>query len=143
MYSNAIIQYMNGISRTRRGLQVLIADDLIIEQIAFLETIRHYLPESTAQAVNRSELEDKLTAGNEYDLVILEEYFLIDQPDRLYISRVRNKYPKAKIALFIDTQNLYRQQTTAQLSNIDIILTKCSTVEAIAEKLCLTFQERQ
>jgi len=43
--------------------------------------------------------------------------------------------------LFIDRENLHQLQTVSQLPVIDIILTKCSSVEAIAEKFCLTFQE--
>lgn len=143
MYPNSVGQYLNTISKTKRGLSVLIADDLPIERLFFLEIIKHYLPESVAQAVDRSGLEEQLKAVGDYDLVILEAYFIIDQPDGRYIWRVRHKYPNARIALFTDRANLYRLRPTAALSKIDIILTKCATVEAIAEKLCLAFQQTQ
>lgn len=140
-HSETINRYLETISATRRGLRVLIADDFIVEQIAFLETVRHYLPESVADAVDSSGLEQLLDrTGSGYDLVILEDCFLLD-PEKFYIKRTRNRYPDAKIALFMDRENLYRLQTNPQLSDFDIILTKCSTVEAIAEKICLTFQE--
>jgi len=142
MYSDTIARYIDAISKTKRGLRVLIADDLIVEQLAFLEIIRHYLPDSTAKAVDRSELEAQLNQeGNGYDLVILEEGFLLNKSGSVDIRQVRNNYPKAKIALFVDRENLHQLKTAVRFPDIDIIFTKCSTVEAIAEKLCMTFQE--
>jgi hypothetical protein len=143
MYPNAVGQYLNTISKTKRGLRVLIADDLPIERLIFLDIIKHYLPDSVAQAVDRSGLEDQLKAVSDYDLVILEANFLICEPDGRCIRQVRHKYPNARTALFTDRENLYRLQSTVVLSKLDIILTKCATVEAIAEKLCLAFQQTQ
>ncbi len=142
MYSDTITRYVDAISRTRRGLKVLIVDDLAIEQLAFLETVQHYLPESTAKAMNHHELEEELNRDqNTYDLIILEERVLLDQADNWYAQRLRTRYPEAKLALFIDRENLHQLQTASQLSAIDMLLTKSSTVEAIAEKLWLAFQE--
>lgn len=142
MCPNTINRYIDAISRTRKGLKVLIVDDLEIEQLAFIETVQHYLPESTATAMDHHELEEELNRDeNTYDLVILEEQLLLGHADRRYARKLRKKYPKAKLALFIDQQNLHQLQTVSQLSAIDILLTKSTTVEAIAEKLCLIFQE--
>lgn len=142
MYPDTITRYVDAISKTKKELKVLIADDIAVEQLAFLETVQHYLPESTAQAMDQLALEKELDQDqNTYDLVILEERFVLEQADRWYAQRIREKYSDAKIALFIDRENLHQLQTVSQLSAIDMILTKCSTVEAIAEKLCLTFQE--
>ena len=143
MFSSILTEYVHSISKTRKGLRILIVDNLVIQQLAFLEITKHYLPESIAHAVDRVELEAqlKLNRESEYDLVILDEWFLFEEPNVYYISRVRRRFPRAKIALFIDRENLYRLHFTRQLNDIDTILAKCSTVEAIAEKLCLIFQE--
>ena len=141
MFSSILTEYVHSISRTRKGLRILIVDNLFIQQLAFLEMAKQYLPESKAQAVDRVELEEQLNGESEYDLVIVDEWFLFQEPKVRYISRVRRKFPGATIALFIDRENLYRLHFTRQLKYLDMILAKCSTVEAIAEKICLTFQE--
>lgn len=141
MFSSILTEYVHSISRTRKGLRILIVDNLFIQQLAFLEMAKQYLPESKAQAVDRVELEVQLNGEGEYDLVIVDEWFLFQEPKVRYISRVRRKFPGATIALFIDRENLYRLHFTRQLKYLDMILAKCSTVEAIAEKICLTFQE--
>jgi len=142
MYPDTITRYVEAISHTRKGLKVLIADDWPIEQLAFIETVREYLPESTAEAVDQRGLDAVLNHSQQtYDLIVLEERLVLQQPDEWYAQQLRAKYPDAKIALFIDRENLHQLQTVSQLPVIDIILTKCSSVEAIAEKFCLTFQE--
>jgi len=144
MFPETITRYVDAISRTKKGLRVLIADDIAVERLAFFETVQHYLPESTAKAMDHHELEEELNRDQHtYDLVILEERLLLDHADNGYAQRLRTKYPDAKLALFIDRENLHRLQTISQLSAIDILLTKCAAVEAIAEKLCLTFQENR
>jgi len=144
MFSDAITRYVDAISHTRKGLRVLIIDDFVIEQLAFLEIVRHYLPESTANALDQHELEEELNQDQHtYDLIILEERLLLNEADKLYVKQLRRKHEEAKIALFIDRENSHQLQTMSQLSDIDILFTKCTTVEAIAEKLCLTFQESQ
>src|SRR5690606_35872036 len=100
MFSSILTEYVHSISRTRKGLRILIVDNLFIQQLAFLEMAKQYLPESKAQAVDRVELEEQLNGESEYDLVIVDEWFLFQEPKVRYISRVRRKFPGATIALF-------------------------------------------
>src|SRR5690606_13885851 len=97
MFSSILTEYVHSISKTRKGLRILIVDNLAIQQLAFLETTRHYLPESVAQAVDRFELEGQLRGDSEYDLVILDEWFLFEEPNERYINRTRHHFPHAKI----------------------------------------------
>jgi len=144
MNPDTISRYVESISRTKKGLKVLIADDIVVEQLMFLEMVKHYLPESNAKAVGQFGLESELNDSSHiYDLVVLEERLMIEMRDQRYVQRIRTKYPKAKIALFIDRKNLYQLQTVSRSAAIDLMLTKCLTVEAIAEKLCLSFPESE
>ncbi|MFC3197434.1 hypothetical protein ACFOET_07400 [Parapedobacter deserti] len=142
MCAITVFEYAEAISKTKTGLRVLIANNVIIEQVFFLEIIRQYLPNWAVQAVDKSGLENKLNqADNEvYDLVVLEERILLDEPEKVYINHVRDKYPIAKIALFVNRERLSQLRSVIRISEIDIMLTKNSVVEAIAEKFSLAFQ---
>lgn len=142
MLPKTIIRYIDSLAYPKKELKVLIVDDLATERQLLLEIAQHYLPESTATALNSHELTEELDRYQPaYDLVILEAGLILESADRPYIQQLRTKFPDAKIALFTDPRDLYKLQAIPQLSSIDILLTKCATAEALAEKLCLTFQD--
>ncbi len=118
-----------------KGPVVLIADEFMVEQLAFLEICQRYLPASSAHAVGLSELEGQLAGPIAYDVVIIEARFVLEKSDQWYIQRIRERYPGAKIVLFLERERLHEPQIIAQLPAIDMFLTKCLTVETIAEAL--------
>lgn len=142
MLPKTLTRYVDAISRTRKGLKVLIVDDFVIERQAFLEIVHHYLPESIANAMDRPKLKDELKRGQlVYDLIILEESLLLDKEDRRSVQKLRTTCSDATFALFANQKNLPELHRIPQISAIDILLTKSATVEGVAEKLCLAFQD--
>ncbi|SFC08970.1 hypothetical protein SAMN05421747_10490 [Parapedobacter composti] len=141
MDPNSINQYLASISRTKRGLRVLIIDDIAPERSALLKTVNYYLPDVCASAISQSGIRTELIReGEVYDLIILEERYFLNQQYTPHLEALRKKYPGAKIAVFVDRANLPRLQPI-QLIDVDIALVKTAAAEIIAEKLCRAFQE--
>lgn len=141
-FPKTITRYIDSLAYPKKGLKVLIVNDFATERQLLLEIARHYLPESATKTLNSHELTEELNRHEPaYDLVILEAGLVLNPVDRTCIQQLRTRLPDAKLALFADRRDLLKLQTIPQFSSIDILLTKSATVEALAEKLCLTFQE--
>lgn len=142
MYTVDISNYIYSTSRTRKGLRVLIANDIAAERAIFFNMVRHYLTDSIVHIADQSQFMTQLEQQEYYDLVVLSEAFTLEDPYAIYINAVRGKCSAVKIAIFMNRDNLYRLHTYKPLTQLHLILTTCSPMEAIAEKLCLMFQER-